>query len=1361
MLKIQHSVGARQPLRADRPAAGDGDLLRIAHQAGPFARMAEARVAVEEDVHLARGAEGQGAAVVDLGLHHRAGDEEVGRGQGLAVGARQHVLHRRAHGGGQAVSRADGDDAAARPREGVQLGHGRLGGDVAQPAAVFGGDALGRRLRALGGGGEVGRDHVRGEDQNIEVLVKVACVEALGIDDLERIFELLQHPLGPARGHGTAVAVDQADAHRFQGDLLAARRAGDRVGVQAQVAHGRLDDRTGLVVGRNPQGAGRQGRATRAGFALLPVDGQTRRQQAVGQQIAVDRRMIDQPSGAAIALDLAGRRGHDIAHALGRRLEAVQDAVELHAHLHGQGVARGVIGQFGRAARILQVVRVVLRLEHVQNVRAIGLGRLHHIGTRRIGLSPNGEGARRPLHIHPGLDQAIQEGDGGGQVGLVRRDDIAARIAPGRVAQHALIQGRIDSASVFTGRRVQGVDRRGRDPPGVGIALVDGVLAHAPDVEQHPILVARGVVQHRPVDRLRVLNRLGETPGLGRHRQGQVVAGQLVVRDQADLAGGRMAGDLGQQADRIVEIGDGALHPVVPCRIVGPAAHGRAGLALLDQAAVHGGPDLGQGAHDQRVVVVVEGVAERRHEDHGPRRRRLVVVVDDLREPLAEELPIDVGRLGHGRQVVVAVVIVADVLLIQHRDAVVLALQRILVAHVPGRNQLPPVRVQRREQDDYVVQDALGLGVLGRQPFIEGGDQGLRRHRLGGVQAAVDPHYGLAFGGQGAGLVLADALGLGQAPRDLLIAVDVGQVLRRGDDREVLRPSFRRATDLQQLHPVGLPRQGMQIALELGVGDQAIVRSDLMAERLQRRGQGAGGRRGRRRGGGEGGRRLKGQGAGRREGQDGQAGGQVGPQSFPDGGSGLGRSVEPESDHRRLPALDQDDHRAAGVHDSGGGHRAHGGRRFGGADRRQDHDLVHRRLDRVAGAGRGGQRAGGFDGRLLAAWLHHPPGADLDLRRHGQERDPADRRLLGLRRHGGRRPGRQGPGGAAPGRTGRSDHAEGHRVRDEAGPAGDLCGPRLDHRDAGPGDAGGLRQVRRRLLCDHGRAVGAAVHRRLLRHRKARDPAVRRDPHPGPAGLLDRQLGSRLSADPRRPAEGRRASSHRLVRVAAGLLVQPRRFDALLHLRDHLHHPGARRAPDGPTADLHAAAADGDLEGHRRRAARLAGGDHGHPHLFRPAGSLDRHRARRRPPARHGPLGDQRGRQLGRRRGGGEVGRRTGGHRGPGSRRPRRARQGERLAGRRLRPGADAKRGARLEHLIGLRLGNRPRAARGADRGELGMPRHVEQQLVPVPVLHIVPFARVEAHLHHVRQLRLPPLGGVCSHQLVRRALVDERRRLH
>jgi Na+/H+-dicarboxylate symporter len=74
------------------------------------------------------------------------------------------------------------------------------------------------------------------------------------------------------------------------------------------------------------------------------------------------------------------------------------------------------------------------------------------------------------------------------------------------------------------------------------------------------------------------------------------------------------------------------------------------------------------------------------------------------------------------------------------------------------------------------------------------------------------------------------------------------------------------------------------------------------------------------------------------------------------------------------------------------------------------------------------------------------------------------------------------------------------------------------------------------------------------------------DPRAGPAGLLDRQLGGRLSAHPRRPAQAGHPPPHRLVRPAAGLFVQSRRLDAVLHLRHHVHPAGPRRAPDASSS---------------------------------------------------------------------------------------------------------------------------------------------------------------------------------------------------
>ena len=69
----------------------------------------------------------------------------------------------------------------------------------------------------------------------------------------------------------------------------------------------------------------------------------------------------------------------------------------------------------------------------------------------------------------------------------------------------------------------------------------------------------------------------------------------------------------------------------------------------------------------------------------------------------------------------------------------------------------------------------------------------------------------------------------------------------------------------------------------------------------------------------------------------------------------------------------------------------------------------------------------------------------------------------------------------------------------------------------------------------------------------------------------------------------------------------------------------------GPAAH-DAAPADGDLEGHGRRAARLAGGDLGDADAVQHPGSRAAADHRHRPVPRHGPLGHQRARQQRRHR---------------------------------------------------------------------------------------------------------------------------------
>ena len=81
------------------------------------------------------------------------------------------------------------------------------------------------------------RHRIVGEQQDVEILAEIAGVESLGKDLLERKFELFEDEARPARRHQPAVAIDQPDPHRTQGDRLARRCRIDRRGVEAELRH--------------------------------------------------------------------------------------------------------------------------------------------------------------------------------------------------------------------------------------------------------------------------------------------------------------------------------------------------------------------------------------------------------------------------------------------------------------------------------------------------------------------------------------------------------------------------------------------------------------------------------------------------------------------------------------------------------------------------------------------------------------------------------------------------------------------------------------------------------------------------------------------------------------------------------------------------------------------------------------------------------------------------------------------------------------------------------------------------------------------------------------------------------------------
>ncbi|SQB84036.1 Uncharacterised protein [Clostridium sporogenes] len=303
---------------------------------------------------------------------------------------------------------------------------------------------------------------------------------------------------------------------------------------------------------------------------------------------------------------------------------------------------------------------------------------------------------------------------------------------------------------------------------------------------------------------------------------------------------------------------------------------------------------------------------------------------------------------------------------------------------------------------------------------------------------------------------------------------------------------------------------------------------------------------------------------------------------------------------RRVPAADQDGDRPAGVLDARRRHRAHGRCVVGRARVREGARLVrHRVADLVAAGAADGEPAAtrrepraaaaghrrvraSRDVQVHAEGFRRPHGAEVDRRGDGEQRDPADRRVLDVLRRRARRTrrARQDPGRRD--RPARARDAEDHRLRDEARAARGDGRDGVDRRDQRVVDPAEVRGVHGRLLREPRAAVGHARHGRAAVPRSPRVQAARADQGSVHAVVRDRELGSRVSEDPRRARPVRRAPQDLELRDADGLFVQPRRLDDVLHVRDAVHRAGVRHPPVARHAGHDAADPDADVEGDGR-----------------------------------------------------------------------------------------------------------------------------------------------------------------------------------
>ncbi len=340
------------------------------------------------------------------------------------------------------------------------------------------------------------------------------------------------------------------------------------------------------------------------------------------------------------------------------------------------------------------------------------------------------------------------------------------------------------------------------------LAPDDLARAHPPDVVEEVVFQSRRQVERRTRGRDHVFDGLAQRPASAQPRVGVVDARDLRRQVLVPLAEGlghllrrvtvrcRVAveGGLGEEAGHVVKIGP-APHAAVPPDVVQHVT-AVAGLFLLVEALPHRLPDLVDRAHDQRVEIGVHGVLHGRAPDAARKRARLVVVVDHLRVPHLVELSGHRLRLDLREHRPVAVVVVADVVVIQLRRRRRLE-GRAEVLRVPRPDDVEPVGIHRwhEEQDRVLAHPACFLVFRGDQPPAEL-RRVLRPRHFGRVEAAVDPHDGLALFRQGACPRLVHPARDGELPRDLLEPGPVPDVGLARDGGEDHRPALAALADL-------------------------------------------------------------------------------------------------------------------------------------------------------------------------------------------------------------------------------------------------------------------------------------------------------------------------------------------------------------------------------------------------------------------------------------------------------------------------------------------------------------------------------------------------------------------------------------
>ena len=524
---------------------------------------------------------------------------------------------------------------------------------------------------------------------------------------------------------------------------------------------------------------------------------------------AVERRGILRRSGVVgyrfpLGIRRWAQQFQTRAHLVGQRRGGCDDA---HAHLKWQRPPRRIVRTMGRTTRVLAHVRIVLHVEHLAGHRRELLIRRHDPRARRKRLAAHHRRRRQLRDAHATKGEPPQQLHGRDRITLLLRDEVSKR----RFASTA------------------------------GNLIATGHVA----IEEQRLPVLRRVFEHGQRCRVHVGDRVSKPPPAGTPR-----ARVEALRPEVTKALGEV-GDRVLARRRILEerrLGPERRHILEVRRVVDVAGIPRverrphvrgADLSALLEALRDSHADHVDLARHQKRRVAADRLRERRQPDARRKRRRLVVHVDDVRLPVAPGL-LDDPRLDHVQHVGVAVVVVADVLLIELRQSGQL-IRRPDVRHVPFAHHLLAVGIDRRPQhQNHVVEDRLGRRLVGLRPadeVVRELRRVLRAGDFGRMQTAVDVDNRLAFAGELTRRRVGQPRRMRQPLCNLPIALDLIEVLRVRDEREVHRAPLARLAAFDEADVLARGRELPEIVDRLIVGRELVVGAGLETKRRVRRGK--------------------------------------------------------------------------------------------------------------------------------------------------------------------------------------------------------------------------------------------------------------------------------------------------------------------------------------------------------------------------------------------------------------------------------------------------------------------------------------------------------------------------------------------